>query len=131
MELLIWDAAEGSEFMQFLDPFGNPMPFKWETVNQQTTFAWPTAFGRSDLPGSGNADVTTCPFATALGGACLDVSGGNIFHDRMLRIRIDLTGYVCNAGDCWWRINYRSTSAVNDTTTWSVNIIGDPVRLVD
>ena len=131
MELLIWDAAEGSQFMQFLDPFGVPMPFKWETVNQQTTFAWTTPFVRGDLPGSGETEVTTCPYAPALGGPCLDVAGANDFHNRMLRVRIDLTGYTCNAGDCWWRINYQSTAAVNDTTTWSVNIIGDPVRLVD
>ncbi len=143
MELLIWDAAEGSEFMQFLDPFGNPLPFSWETVNRQTTYGWTTPFGAGpDVTGSGGAEVTTCPFGAALTNTstgtrpCLDVTqipgdSSNPFHDRMIRVVIDLTGYTCNGTDCWWRIYYRSTGAVDDTTTWSVNIIGDPVRLID
>ena len=138
MELQIWDAAEGSEFMQILDPFGNPVPFKWETINRSTSYAWPSSFGTApDLAGSGETLVTTCPLSGALVNSvtndspCLDVSTGNPFASRMLRLRVDLTGYTCNGNNCWWRIYYKSTSAVDDTTTWSVKIIGDPVRLVD
>ena len=30
----------------------------------------------------------------------------------------------------WWKIEYTITSAGNDTTTWEVNIRGNPVHLV-
>jgi hypothetical protein len=30
----------------------------------------------------------------------------------------------------WWKIEYQTTSAANDTTTWRVNLIGNPVHLV-
>ena len=138
MELLIWDAAEGSEFMQFLDPFGNSWPFTWETVNRQTTYGWGTPFGAG--PDLGQTYQTTCPFAAAhpsgTNSPCLDVTqipgdNTNPFHDRMIRVTIDLTGYTCNGTDCWWQLLYNSTNSVDDTTTWSVNIIGDPVRLID
>ncbi len=140
MELLIWDPAEGNQFMQFLDPFGQPWPFTWETVNRQTSYGWSTPFGAG--PDIGQTTVTNCPFAAAhpsgTASPCLDVTQipgdtTNPFHDRMLRITIDLTGYTCNGTNCWWRILYNpiGTGSVDDTTTWSVNIIGDPVRLID
>ncbi len=30
----------------------------------------------------------------------------------------------------WWKVRYTAGSAPTDRTTWSVNIVGDPVHLV-
>jgi hypothetical protein len=34
------------------------------------------------------------------------------------------------AGKVWWQIRYTIGSTPSDRTTWSVNIVGDPVHLV-
>jgi hypothetical protein len=45
-------------------------------------------------------------------------------------------GYSCNASDasdCWTKMSYGPTgsgASLNDTTTWSAQILGNPVRLV-
>ena len=49
-----------------------------------------------------------------------------------IRVPIDNTMNSCDAtnpNDCWLRIQYRFSGGVNDTTTWSAFIDGDPVRL--
>ena len=42
--------------------------------------------------------------------------------------------YSCNylsSGGCWFRVRVSFTSAVNDTTTWTAAVNGDPVRLIE
>lgn len=44
------------------------------------------------------------------------------------------SGYTCDETDptaCWVTVELDPTVAANDTTTWSAEIIGDPVRLID
>jgi hypothetical protein len=77
-------------------------------------------------------------------------SGNSSFNDTWLTIRIKLPStYGCSIlSPClqptsgpgvalggekqqgWWKIEYQTTSAANDTTTWRVNLIGNPVHLV-
>lgn len=122
MEINLWDAAEGSDFLQFIDPNGDAVEFRYRST---------------DIQGVGGAawtDVTgTCPGRPdGNNQPCLVVSNGNPFASRFLIIEIDLpSDYACNGIDCWWRVRYGSTGDVNDSTTWSVRIVGDPVRLIE
>lgn len=121
MEVTLWDPAEGSDFLQFLNPQGDAVEFRWQATDIDGTVT------------TGWTDVTgTCPTnAEGNGQPCLDVNGGG-WHNRFLVIEIDLpTDYSCNGDDCWWRVRYGSTSGVDDSTTWGVNILGDPVRLIE
>jgi hypothetical protein len=59
-------------------------------------------------------------------------SGGSSFNSTWIHIVIPLgTSYGSNGlwGGGWWQIKY-NVSAGNDTTTWSVNVKGNPVHLV-
>ncbi|HMC09496.1 MAG TPA: hypothetical protein VKL22_09285 [Actinomycetota bacterium] len=42
--------------------------------------------------------------------------------------------YTCNpqvASDCWATMSYTTTTgALNDTTTWTAEILGNPARLI-
>lgn len=67
-------------------------------------------------------------------------SGSNTYQNRWVHIEINLPStYSCNesvadptttGGSCWWQIKYNTSSSLNDYTTWTAFIQGDPVRLV-
>ncbi|MCB1015309.1 MAG: hypothetical protein KDB10_09375 [Acidimicrobiales bacterium] len=71
--------------------------------------------------------LTTCTIQTSNNGTPL-------FNGQWLDISIGLpTNYACTVGTlpgCWWTINYQFGGQPNDRTTWSAQIIGDPVHLV-
>lgn len=125
LEVRLWDPAEGSEYLQFLNPLGQPVDFEWRTID---CAEYPdTCRGRTDIAGG---DVDSCPYTS---GACLDTRNLNL-HDRYLQLRIELPAdYACDGTDCWWQILYAPIGAgdVNDTTTWSIRVLGDPLRLVE
>ena len=61
-------------------------------------------------------------------------AGVSNFNDQWLEVRILIPtpgAYNC-APDCWWSIDYDipGTAAPTDRTTWSVAVLGDPVRIV-
>jgi Putative Flp pilus-assembly TadE/G-like len=74
----------------------------------------------------------------------ITVANGNnsSFNDTWLTIRIKLPStYGCSAAaPClkpagetqqgWWKIQYTTSASANDTTTWMVNLVGNPVHLV-
>jgi len=50
-------------------------------------------------------------------------------------IRVPISGtYSCTTtsqGGCWWRVEVKFGSGdVNDATTWTARIAGEPVRLI-
>ena len=70
-------------------------------------------------------------------------SGNSLYNGRMLSMEIDIpTKYGCVIGvsPCqeepladggWWKIRYTTAgAAVTDRSTWSVQLLGDPVHLV-
>jgi hypothetical protein len=73
---------------------------------------------------------------TSTGAGCSVVtrnSSGNRYNERWLRVEIKLAAnYSCSA-DCWWSIQYNFGSAgrPTDRTVWSLQVVGDPVHLVD
>jgi putative Flp pilus-assembly TadE/G-like protein len=71
---------------------------------------------------------------------CKFISANNgtpLFNGAWVTLQIDIpTTYSCTLGvttsaGCWWKIKYVISGQGNDTTTWSANIIGDPVHLVE
>lgn len=90
--------------------------------------------------GPSGAYSGTCTIQTSNGGS-------NAYNDKWLRFRIKLPAdygatsgsQPCIAsvadptvtpGSCWWQVKYYTRNAsLNDYTTWSARIIGDPVRL--
>jgi hypothetical protein len=70
---------------------------------------------------------STCTITTKNPGG-----GGGIYDNAYLRVRIQLpTTYNCTT-DCWWSVKYNySTGSSTDRTVWRIQVIGDPVHLVD
>lgn len=66
-------------------------------------------------------------------------SGSNAFQNEWVHIKVNLPStYTCDStvnpvttgGSCWWQIKYETSSSLNDYTTWTARIEGDPVRLI-
>jgi hypothetical protein len=116
MEIELFDPGEssGDAFLRILSPDGNAYNY----VN----FTWRADDGRT---GSGSSLQTS--------------DGSAFFNNQMVTIQVPLptsygTGGLNPPGDAttedgWWQIEYNIAQA-NDTTTWSVNIRGNPVHLV-
>jgi hypothetical protein len=130
----LFDPGEGGHDIRLLDPNGaHHTAIQWEVVPRY----------ESEVPAA-RTSGSTSP---------IDVSGGGpsatgqpqpgdrrstrtyTFNDRQLRIRLTLPDNIQTAygGRTWWRLRYRFNpgQAVNDRTTWSVNVLGDPVRLIE
>ena len=71
----------------------------------------------------------------SLGSNCqlTNVTSSN-YNAKLQTISVPIPStYTCNStqtGGCWVRLQMQFTSTVNDTTTWSASIDGDPVRLI-
>ena len=129
LEIVLFDPGEGMNNLQIIDPFGNRPPFTFETVDN-------AEFGYNQFMDGGLSPMTDMPLGNQddCGGVnCLDTTA-NRFQNRTVRIRIDLTGTpdICDA-DCWWQIRYEPSAGgiVTDRTTWTVRVVGDPVRLIE
>jgi Flp pilus assembly protein TadG len=74
------------------------------------------------------------PFtATSSGCQVTNVSNAT-FNGQWVQLRIPIPDdYTCNYNDalgCWSRVNFAFPAAVQDTTTWSAQMTGDPVRII-
>lgn len=92
-----------------------------------TTFSG-CSFSRSD-----GASLTTTPSTCTLS----NVSSSGGFDGKVITIDVPIPeNYTCDddaATGCWVKIKaqYPSGATVNDATTWSAAILGNPVRLVE
>jgi hypothetical protein len=118
MRITLFDPGEGSNSLQILNPDGNPVSFTWSTTD-------------GVYSGAGNSLTVS----GACGAAC---PAGNAstsqFSDRFVEVIISLPtdfGAAYATADRWWRISYNTGAAPTDRTSWSVEIIGDPVRLLE
>jgi hypothetical protein len=72
--------------------------------------------------------------STASGCKITNVSTTN-YNGQWIQFKIPIPDdYDCTFSDpngCWTRINFAFPSSVQDTTTWTARIEGDPVRLVE
>jgi hypothetical protein len=60
-----------------------------------------------------------------------------LFNGQWVTYKVPIpSNYTCNYNDplgCWTKINFQfpNLTSVQDTTTWSAQIQGDPVRLIE
>jgi hypothetical protein len=123
MRIELWDPGEGSSHLQFLDPLGNEMPFRYTARNLTDVF--------DPAAATWTTTAAVCPQDPS-DTFCMPAA----YPSRFVTIEIPLakpdgSAYTCNGSDCWWKVRYHSTGDVDDTTTWAVEIIGDPVRLTE
>jgi hypothetical protein len=137
MQVDLFDPGEGASKLEILDPNGSPVNFDWTTPCG-------TVGGVTMAAPSGAACNSTTHIAGANNVASLDVSGtgtqpyGNLsstskFNDRKVSAFVKLPANYTTVygGKTWWKIRYTTTSGtVTDRTTWSVDILGNPVHLV-
>jgi len=142
LEVTLFDPADGIECVRVLDPFGNAVPFTWRTIDNEVwgyshaeynTF---TNNGTGDLPntnsvpcGPSGGTALTDPRVNQIGGV------GQVFQDRTVRFFLDVGTPACNGSDCWYRVEYEKGAAAGaaelfDWNSWSVRVVGDPVRLI-
>jgi Flp pilus assembly protein TadG len=131
LQIILFDPGDvsGPAFMRILDPDGN--------AYNLATFSY-TADGNCGQT-NGSSDVCSASGRTQITTA--DKNGKSSFNDSWITINIPLSStYGCSvAAPClkpagetqqgWWKIEYQVTGG-NDTTTWMVNILGNPVHLV-
>ncbi len=130
IEIDLFDPGDvsGNAFLRVLNPDGNAYnyaTFSYSTFNL-------TGGGNNCI--SGNSDVCAASGRTSIQTA---KGGSSSFNNTWLRILIPLpssygsTG-LTPAGETqpgWWKIEY-TVGGGNDTTTWMVNIRGNPVHLI-
>jgi hypothetical protein len=125
MRVNLFDPGEGASSIQVLDPNGNPTTFNWSTPCNPPT---PPA-GGCGVNGVSSIDVSgtgSNPYPN------MQSTTGSKFNDRYLVIDVPIpTNYTTLYGTkVWWKIKYTVASSPTDRTTWSVNIVGDPVHLL-
>lgn len=145
LEVRMWDLGEGMDYVQFLDPNGDPAPFTWTTDDPVGTA--PVEISGS-VPGDEDCTGRTSTAALGIDGThCLEVHQDGVvgksgtdwsnhgrFNGRWVTavIELDDADYFTGS-DFWWKVRYVKETGQNsaDWTTWEVRVIGDPVRLVD
>lgn len=149
MVIRLFDPGEGAIAMEILDPLGRSVDFDWEVVPLYGTEVTPTGGnqGSVDQPGAGPCALAApnCSEIDVLG---LDPQGDSRgwnpqpgpyygsrskYSARMLQLTVHLPDDIAAeySGRTWWRVRYHAGTSPTDRTTWSVKVLGDPVRLVD
>ncbi len=65
-------------------------------------------------------------------GPCIISAPNKRFNGELLTITIPIPeSYTCTGLACWYKIKYEYDGKVNDTTTWSVYVVGNPIRIVE
>ena len=135
IEIDLFDPGDVGQaaWMQILDPDGNvytPATFNFKADSQGTSPQSTT--GQTCLQTFGGSTSITPP-----AGCPNFTSGGTFFQNAWVRIIIPLPSSYGSVGlqpagepaSGWWKIKYTVQSG-NDTTTWQVNILGNPVHLI-
>ena len=95
------------------------------------------------VPSVGRMDTELCAVNLIIAGAPASGKGTqcevitrtgsySLYNDKWLDIEIDIpANYTCTS--CWWSVDYSIPAGVAfyERTTWTVLIVGDPVRLVE
>jgi hypothetical protein len=122
MRVTLFDAGEGASTLRVMDPNGNAASFNWSTPCNPPTPPAGSCFG------SGNSLSVSGTGAQPYSG----LRSNSKYNDRYLVLDIPLpNNYSALYGNNrWWKVRYSAGSNPSDRTTWSVNIVGDPVHLV-
>jgi len=123
LQLNLWDIGDGgSPTLTIVPP-----P---DATNPPTTCNW--TIDGTPLPAYTSATISGCSAAGMTSGSGdPSVSG---FNGRLTQVQMAIPSlYTCdvtNPNNCWFKININFTAGTPaDTTTWSANILGDPVHL--
>ncbi len=124
IEIDLFDPGDvsGNAFLRVLSPDGNA--YNYATFDYSTT---PTARRATVTPARGPGEPSSRPQRAA----------ASSFNNTWLKIQIPLPSTYGSTGltpagetqSGWWKIEYQVAGG-NDTTTWEVNVLGNPVHLV-
>jgi len=54
------------------------------------------------------------------------------FNGELLTITVPIAdSYTCTGLACWYKFKYVYTGDVNDTSTWTVYVVGNPIRIIE
>jgi hypothetical protein len=130
VEIRLFDPGDvgAKAWLEILSPDGNsydPVTFDYAADNGRSGTG---ATCIQTFAGSGPSAPAGCPNLT---------SGGHLYQNSWITITVPLAATYGSTGlqppseteGGWWKIRYTVNSA-NDTTTWEVNLRGNPVHLV-
>lgn len=127
LQLNLWDIGDVSNGSLTLTIVPPP-----DATNPPTACSW--SIDGSALPAWTSAVVTGCTAAGLQSGNGDPSTTG--FNGRLTQVQMSLpNNYTCDTTDpnnCWFKIQISlvgASASAADTTTWSANILGDPVHL--
>ena len=132
MQVTLYDAAEGASTISLLNPLGGTEDFTWEVLCADGA-APSTGCAGEVAPDGGRTGGPTSAIPVAGTGTqpfTNNVQNG-LYSDRLLRLTLKMPDDIDAAynGATWWKIQYGG-AFTGDRTTWSVRLLGDPVRLL-
>ncbi len=124
MRIQLFDSGEGASRIEVLTPAGAPATFDWTTLCNPPTPPSGSVCGATGVTSLDVSGTGPQPYSGLV--------GSSKYNDRKITLSIKLpAGYpAAYGGKVWWQIRYTVGSTATDRTTWSVNIVGDPVHLV-
>jgi Putative Flp pilus-assembly TadE/G-like len=155
VRILLWDPGEGAKSIQILSPGSlTPVQFRYRTWDPGLTKVTDGSVIEDRAEGWNTrltTDTLDVSAITPVSGNYLGVQypvwnltsrySSSKYNDRMVAIEItvpksygrDASGApIALPDDGWWKIRYNTDAAqVQDRTTWSVTLAGDPVHLID
>lgn len=145
LEIKLFDPGEGMDNMQVLTPDNARLPFQIATMPEGGTQGSFAANTSTCTVGANTYECLRVAEWIAPAAARTDFYNGN---EVTIRIQIP-SNYQCvqdnpatpltDESNCWWRIRYEpltnpntgNVGTVTDRTTWSIRVIGDPIRLTE
>ena len=124
IEIHLWDPGDT-----------RPLNAKMQILMPTSDTTWAaTNFTYTATQGTSNSGRATCGALTG-SGTEVETNVGNTngtFNGCWLILRATIPPLYDAPADGWWKIRYNMTGTgqSNDVTTWTVNIIGNPVHLV-
>jgi len=117
MQVTLFDPGEGGNTIQILDPAGSVVNFSYVT--------------RDGLYSGGplsQLDVSGCTGQPQIG---TGRAGSCKFNERYVVLLINIPSNYATLfpGQKWWKIKYNFNANVQDRSSWSVQVLGDPVHL--
>lgn len=138
LQVDLFDVGEGTEYLEILEPDGDPATFSYEVIDETGADVAP-----DPQPGGGAwTGVVNRLYADGDLGGCDSGSfpqagphrtSDSRYNDRRIILTIDLPPDITDAygGKYWWKVRYRTCTNPSDRTTWGAGVLGDPVRLIE
>jgi hypothetical protein len=122
-----FDAAEGVDNIQFVDPSGTAQPFEWRYVDESVGQMSGSPYKETSFQNHSD----TCSWGGSPGNPCLKTDNRPDWNDHMVEVAIEVPpSYTCGS-NCWWTVRYVTGSSPTDRSNWAIEFYGDPVQLVE